>query len=196
MIYTINTDLIPDDISPSQFFLLVSLLEEPNTLETATDLFDKKYIKPIYDQKTYVLRGFSLTPECRDKVVSILESSYTKGTRSYKDLALKLKEVFPAGRKEGTSRYWSEGVALIEKRLKTFEKKYGSYSDEAILNAAKEYVKGFNGEYKFMRTLRYFIWRDERGADGEIENKSDLLTYLEHEGEEDTLKHDWTTELR
>lgn len=196
MIYTIDINCIPSDISPSQYFLMLSLIEEPNTIERATDLWEKGLITPLYDRETHALRGFTLTAESREKVVETLSNSMTKDSKDYKDLAVKLKEVFPAGKKDGTSNYWAEGAVLIERRLKQFEKKYGSFSDEAILNAAKKYVEGFNGNYRYMRTLRYFIFREERGAAGDVESKSDLLTYLENAGQEDGLRNDWTTELR
>lgn len=195
MIYTINTNCIPSDISPSQYFLMLSLIEEPNTIERATDLWEKGLITPLYDRETHVLRGFTLTTESREKVVEILSNSMTKDSRNYKNLAAKLKEVFPSGRKDGTSNYWAEGISLIERRLKQFEKKYGLFSDEAILNAAKKYVEGFNGNYRYMRTLRYFIFREERGAAGDIESKSDLLTYLENVGNEENLRDDWTSTI-
>lgn len=193
MIYTIDTSCIPPDISVSQYFLMLSLMEEPDTIERATDLWEKGYITPLYDRETYVLRGFTLTAESREKTVEILSNSLTKESKDYKTLATKLKEVFPSGKKDGTSNYWAEGTTLIERRLKQFEKKYGLFSDEAILNAARKYVEGFNGNYRYMRTLRYFIFREERGAAGDVESKSDLLTYLENAGEEDNLKNDWTS---
>lgn len=196
MIYTVNTECIPAGITPSQFFLLLSLIEEPNTIEAATDLYQKDIIEPIFDTNTRVLRGFKFKSGWRDKVKDILEESVIIKTRSYKELAAELKTIFPPGKKEGTNRYWAEGVALIERRLKLFEKKYGLYSPESILEAAKKYVEGFNGNYRFMRTLRYFIFREEIGVAGEVESKSDLLTYLENAGEEDGLRNDWTTELR
>lgn len=37
-------------------------------------------------------------------------------------LAARLKEVFPKGKKDGTNYYWAEGVALIVRRLKLFFK--------------------------------------------------------------------------
>ena len=58
---------------PSQFFLLLSLMEEPNTIETATDLYQKGIVEPIFDSKTRVLRGFKFQSGWRDKVKDILE---------------------------------------------------------------------------------------------------------------------------
>lgn len=195
MTYTINTECIPSGITPSQYFLMLSLLEEPNTIEIATDLFQKGRVIPLFDPKTRVLRGFDLTPQSRELVREVVEQSMVVKTANYRDLAEKLKKIFPTGRKDGTNRYWTEGVALIERRLKIFERKYGLFSPESILEAADRYVKSFDGNYKYMRTLRYFIWREEAGVGGEIESKSDLLTFLENAGEVEDLRNDWTSEL-
>lgn len=195
MIYTIDTDLLPEGITASQYFLLLSLVEEPNTIEVATELYEKKLLTPLYDDKTRVLRGFALTDEGRDNVVNTLENSHNKGARDYTSLAEELKKVFPQGKKPGTTRYWTEGVSLINKRLKAFEKKYGKFPDSAILDAAKRFVDSYQGNYQFMPVLRYFIFKEVVGKAGDLESKSDLLTYLENSGETDE-RQDWTAELR
>ena len=106
-----------------------------------------------------------------------------------------VRKVFPQGRKPGTSRYWTEGVSLIDRRLKAFEKKYGKFPDSEILDAAKRYVASFQGNYQYMAVLRYFIFKEVVGKAGDLESKSDLLTYLENSGEVDE-RQDWTAELR
>lgn len=195
MIYTIDTESLPEGVTVSQYFLLLSLIEEPNTIETATELYEKKFLQPLYDDKTRVLRGFALTAEGKDKVVAALENSHNKGAQDYTKLAEELKKVFPQGRKPGTSRYWTEGVSLIDRRLKAFEKKYGKFPDSEILDAAKRYVASFQGNYQYMAVLRYFIFKEVVGKAGDLESKSDLLTYLENSGEVDE-RQDWTAELR
>ena len=40
MIYTIDTESLPEGVTVSQYFLLLSLIEEPNTIETATELYE------------------------------------------------------------------------------------------------------------------------------------------------------------
>ena len=83
------------------------------------------------------------------------------------------------------------------RRLNTFFLKYGdSYTDEQILNAARQYVEGFNGNYRYMRLLKYFIFKESLNANNEVEGGSELLTYIENEGQEDTLKDNWTSTLK
>lgn len=135
------------------------------------------------------------------KGLDLLESVFIESDKEDKnmeellDIADGLKTIFPQGRKEGTSNYWAESKLLIAKRLKSFFKRYGSnYTKEQILEAARKYVEGFNGRYQYMRTLKYFIFRD-RNALGETEASSDLLTYIENAGQEQNLKDDWISTI-
>lgn len=111
-------------------------------------------------------------------------------------LATRLKEIFPKGKKDGTSYYWADGVALIVRRLELFFKKYGNkFTDEQIVQAAKKYVQGFNGNYQYMRLLKYFILKEKVGANGEVEGDSELISYIENAGQEENLRNDWTSSL-
>lgn len=112
-------------------------------------------------------------------------------------LATKLKEIFPKGKKDGTNYYWADGVALIVRRLKLFFKKYSNkFTDEQIIQAAEKYVQGFNGNYQYMRLLKYFIFKEKVGANGEVEGDSELISYIENAGQEEDLRNDWATTLR
>ena len=56
-----------------------------------------------------------------------------------------------------------------------------------------------NGNYQFMRLLKYFIWKDERKLmeDGTIKiiESSELCNYLENSGQENNTNNDWTSNL-
>lgn len=111
-------------------------------------------------------------------------------------LAARLKEIFPKGKKDGTNYYWAEGVALIVRRLKLFFKKYGNdFTDEQIIQATEKYVQGFNGNYQYMRLLKYFIFKEKIGAGGEVEGDSELISYIENAGQEENLRNDWTSSI-
>ena len=111
-------------------------------------------------------------------------------------LATRLKEIFPKGKKDGTNYYWADGVALIVRRLILFFKKYGNkFTDEQIVQAAEKYVQGFNGNYQYMRLLKYFIFKEKVGANGEVEGDSELISYIENAGQEENLRNDWTSSL-
>ena len=64
------------------------------------------------------------------------------------------------------------------------------------VNAAIKYVRGFNGNYQYMKTLKYFIFKEKIGANREVEGESDLINYMENDGQEEDLRNDWTSTLK
>ena len=85
---------------------------------------------------------------------------------------------------------------MIVRRLKLFFKKYGNtYTDEQIIQATSKYVEGFNGNYTYMRLLKYFIFKEKVGAASEVEGDSELISYIENAGQEENLRNDWTSTI-
>lgn len=107
-------------------------------------------------------------------------------------LARSMRDIFPDGKKEGTNYYWKDSIPLVAKRLAIFFKNYGDhYTNEQIIDATQRYVDSFNGNYKFMHLLKYFI-RKRDPFTGEY--NSELLSYLEN-AEQDDVRNDWTSSL-
>lgn len=108
-------------------------------------------------------------------------------------IAEKLMQIFPKGRKPGTPYYWKCNKREVTLKLKSFFKLYGSkYTEEQIVNAAREYVDSFHGDYTLMRLLKYFIWKKLDNG----EEVSELATCINNAGQEDEGDNDWVTELR
>lgn len=163
------------------------------------NLIRKGYITAATGQKFVTQKTYALTAKAQQLLEDVNLDSLDSGkpkTRDIESLAVRLKEIFPKGKKPGTSQYWTEGVALIVKRLRIFFKKYGEdYTDEQILSAAEKYVKSFNGNYSYMRTLKYFIWAEKPNKAGEVESTSDLLTFIENSDEEGNIGFNWHDDL-
>lgn len=112
-------------------------------------------------------------------------------------LATELKKIFPEGKKEGVNMYWADGKILIARRLKTFFSKYGyDYTNENILSAARRYVESFNGNYRLMQLLKYFIFKNKTTNEGWIEYESQLVNFMENANQEINIKNDWTSGLQ
>lgn len=114
-------------------------------------------------------------------------------------LAGQMMELFPALKKAGSSQYFRGNKKDITLRLKKFFKLYGNkFSNDQILDATKKYVESFNGNYTYMRVLKYFIWKDEKrvNSDGEgyVDEVSDLASYIENDGKE--FNKEWTANVR
>lgn len=112
------------------------------------------------------------------------------------ELANELRELYPAGRKEGTTYMWRGTTAEIAKKLKTLVVKYKySFTREQVIRATKEYVSSFNGNYKKMRLLKYFILKSEKDADDNVNVISELMTLIENEGQIDAQRDDWMSTM-
>ena len=159
------------------------------------------------EYKQYIIKdtfdGYLVTQKWNDISDSIILDSEKANAKDenkeIEDLALELMTIFPAQKKQGTCHYFRGNKKDISLRLKKFFKLYGnSYNKEQILEAARKYVASFNGNYSYMRILKYFIWKDEKKTDSEgkgyIEETSDLASYIDNNGEESS--NDWTAELR
>ena len=113
-------------------------------------------------------------------------------------LAPKLIEIFPKGKKTETIYCRSNRLEVTNKLKKFFSYFGDEYSDEDIIKATENYVKSFNGNYSYMRVLKYFIWKNvvKEGEDSaRIEEISDLATWLENKGNEDMLREDWMSTM-
>lgn len=106
-----------------------------------------------------------------------------------------LQSLYPEGKKEGTNQYWRGNKTDIKKKLQSFIKKYGDeFTDEQLITATTEYVAGFNGQYRYMRILQYFIWKEEIKEGTKIAS-SDLASFIENAGTQTTIE-DWTSVAR
>lgn len=155
-------------------------------------LIDKGYITSagnLFDRYTATDKAVKLLD-------NVLADSSVDDDTKITELATKLKELYPKGKKEGTNQFWADGVSIIVKRLKIFYKKYGFYDNDIIIKATENYIKSFNGDYRFMKTLKYFLWSEKVNKAGEVEPTSDLLTYIENADEIDELSDDWLNELK
>ena len=149
-----------------------------------------------------LMQGYMVTQRWDDVVSTILLDSDVKAPSPdrLENLATQLMEIFPKQKKLGTCHYFRGNRKDIILRLKKFFKLYGKYTDEQIVTAAKKYVESFNGDYSYMRILKYFIWKDEVKINSEgdryVDEVSDLANWIENAGQEEDLRNDWATTLR
>lgn len=148
-----------------------------------------------------VFGGYLVTQRWDDVASTILLDSDKdkQSPERLEKLASKLMEIFPKEKKAGTCHYFRGNKKDNILRLKKFFKLYGHYSDEQILDAARRYVSSFNGNYAYMRILKYFIWKDAVKQDSEgngyVDETSDLANWIENAGQVDSTNSDWTTNL-
>ena len=175
-----------------------------NTFEKARQQNLLKFEKP-YDRRFPFPEYVSLNPTGEYVAEGIMANSNISNAPedSYLELANKLREIFPAGKKPGYAYTWRDSPSCIADRLKKFFLKYGEYTDEQIIQATKAYVDSFNGNYQYMQLLKYFIWKNKVTGEevvrgrivGEVEKQSQLAAWLEDAPEKKT-SIDWEVELR
>lgn len=187
-----------NNISLAEALLMLAIHNNADLDAAQKELIKKGYMTANRDG-LFQQVGWRLTNKGTEVIDSVIVDSDKKQEPNDRlaQLAIRLKEIFPKGKKDGTNYYWADGVALIVRRLKLFFKKYGNtYTDEQIIQATRKYVEGFNGNYTYMRLLKYFIFKEKVGAAGEVEGDSELISYIENAGQEETLRNDWATTLR
>lgn len=187
-----------NNISLAEALLMLTIHNKADLDVAQKELIRKGYITADRND-LFQQVGWRLTNKGTEVIDSVIVDSDKKSKPDERltQLATRLKEVFPKGKKDGTNYYWADGVALIVRRLKLFFRKYGdTYTDEQIVKAAEKYVQGFNGNYTYMRLLKYFIFKEKVGAAGEVEGDSELISYIENAGQEENLRNDWTSTLK
>lgn len=186
-----------NNISLAEALLMLAIHNNADLDTAQEELIKKGYITADRNDLFQQI-GWRLTNKGTEAIDSVIMDSDKEQESQDRliQLATRLKEIFPKGRKEGTNYYWADGVALIVRRLKLFFKKYGdTYTDEQIIQATGKYVEGFNGNYTYMRLLKYFILKEKVGAAGEVEGDSELISYIENAGQTNEMSVDWTSTL-
>ena len=180
--------------------LMITLIKTGVNIETLLKQMKEKQI--LVEEHTLLGTNLLVTQrwsDLSDKALLSADKSVPDNKR-LENLAKALMEVFPAGKKEGTSQYWKGNLRDNTLRLAKFFKLYGDkYTDEQLIEAAKNYVSSHNGKYQYMRVLKYFIWKDTRKVNSEgegyIEEVSDLAAFIENAKDEKDLKDDWVSNM-
>lgn len=189
---SINKDVLEkNNLSMDEFLVLLLTYNKANIQEVKQSLVEKGLADfSVFDDELVI------SSATKDLITNITIDSDVKvlsKDKEFRELADKLKELFPKGKKAGTTYMWRDSTAVIARKLKTLVVKYDyQFTEEQAIKATKSYVESFNGDYTYMQLLKYFILKTL--PDGEI--KSDFMSYIENEGQEDELSDNWLNEMR
>jgi predicted RNA binding protein YcfA (HicA-like mRNA interferase family) len=159
---TIDDEVIlKEGFTIQEFFTCLALAE-------SDDMSVKQMLRQL-DKKGWVFtdENGNVKPyqNIRDKIRDVLlhsETSIPYRTK-LKMLADRLRPLYPTGMKPETNSMWRGGRGGVAKRLEIFYKEFNednSYSEDDIVEATSQYISSFNGNYRFMRTLENFIYKD------------------------------------
>ena len=193
MRFSIDSNIIEQQgLTMKEFIvLLYYLIGEEDILNESicNDLWERNFL--IKTEKGYIINNNILSQVEGWLAMSAIPERTKEGLTR---LAERMIQEYPTGKKAGTTFYWRGSVAQIAERLGVFFKKYGThYTDDQIVNATKKYVESFNGDYRFMHLLKYFINKKDPLTK---EDNSELLSYLENAGQEEELSDNWLNEMR
>lgn len=184
------------NISIEEVLVLIGL--KYSSKEIFQKLNNERYLldlgSTIFNEET----KYKLSRKAKEIISCILAESIdtvAKRSTNIEELADKLREIYPSGKIPNTNYYYKCNRQDIINKLKTFFKMYGTkYTDEQIINATQKYINSFNGNYAYLKLLKYFIWKDERLKGESVQSL--LADFIENENSEDIANTDWTVELK
>lgn len=166
-------------ISLTEILIVLALRSADNINEIINGMLEKEILVE-HDNQYYV------TQHWNDVVDEVLAESM--GGPSDEERLLRLakamRECFPEGKMPGTAYYYRCNNREVILKLKKFFAQYGDYSDEKIIDACKRFVAAFNGNYRYMPLIKYFISKNKsiQDEDGSVHvvEVSQLADYLEN----------------
>ena len=181
------------DLSIQEFLFLLFNVKEGDINGCVSSLIQKGWVdRNLFDSTKVVISN-----NRKEDITTILVDSEKVETKlGFEDLADKLREIFPKGKKPGTTYMWRDTTAVIAKKLKILVTKYNcKFTEEQAIKATQAYVNSFGGNYKYMQLLKYFILKTPTNASGDVELRSDFMSYVDNEGHEEQLREDWMSNM-
>lgn len=191
---TINEYILKKyNLSFEEFVVLYLCAKEINIKDIINSLIEKKIAeRNLYDENSAVVSKNS--KELINRILVESDKKVIDNDAKFLALAYKMQDLFPKGKKPGTTYYWGGNAPEIAERLKTLVSKFNiSFTEEEALDATKKYVESFNGNYKFMHLLKYFIIKYDKNTGT---RESDFMTLLENKHEDDSHPGDWILDLK
>lgn len=157
---------------------------------------DNLIAKGIADRNIYDKTKIVLSNNTKNMIGSIIVDSDKETINreeEFLDVAQSLRELYPKGKKPGTTYMWKDSNTIIAQKLKTLVVKFGyKFTKEQAIEATRRYIESFRGDYRYMQLLKYFILKTDRST-GEI--RSDFMSYIDNENQGE-VNSNWLSEIR
>ena len=157
---------------------------------------DNLIAKGIADRNIYDKTKIVLSNNTKNMISSIIVDSDKETINreeEFLDVAQSLRELYPKGKKPGTTYMWKDSNTIIAQKLKTLVVKFGyKFTKEQAIEATRRYIESFRGDYRYMQLLKYFILKTDRST-GEI--RSDFMSYIDNENQGE-VNSNWLSEIR
>lgn len=183
-------------LSVTEVLVSLGIRSSEDVNETLNELEEKQVL--VYKDNNYMV-----TQPWSDILDEILCDSCSGEDNEERltELAKKMRECFPEGKMPGTAYYYRCNVREVVLKLKKFFLQYGNYSDDKIIDATKRFVEAYNGNYRYLPLIKYFISKNKTVTDEDgtshIQEVSELASYLENkETETKATSDDWLMSAR
>jgi len=180
-------------------------VEEALVLQAVKQSDDfKKLMKGLFDKEMLVeLDGKTcITQHWADVIDEILcdSSGSIDDEERLLALAKKMRECYPEGKMPGTAYYYRCNNREVMLKLKKFFMQHGNYSDDKIIAATKRFVASYQGNYRYLPLIKYFISKNKLVTDEDEVNHvfevSELASYLENKEDTFQVSDDWQMTAR
>lgn len=183
-------------LSVTEVLVSLGIRSSEDVNETLKELEEKQVL--VYKDNNYMV-----TQPWSDILDEILCDSCSGEDNEERltELAKKMRECFPEGKMPGTAYYYRCNVREVVLKLKKFFLQYGNYSDDKIIDATKRFIEAYNGNYRYLPLIKYFISKNKTVTDEDgtshIQEVSELASYLENkETETKATSDDWLMSAR
>lgn len=188
MTLTINTDILKKhNISLEEFLVLYLGSSQTNVEKCISSLVEKN----LGGKSTRPDILIAVSDNVKNLLATIIVDSDKKVINKeaeFLQLANKMRDLYPSGKKPGTTYMWRDSAAIIAHKLKTVVTKFNfHFTERQALEATKKYIASFNGNYQYMHLLKYFILKKDIG--GEL--KSEFMSLIDNEDNQDITENDF-----
>lgn len=191
---TIDTEILKSyNLTLEEFYLLLFHCTGKDYITVSNRLIQKNLVSSSVFKNTDFIPPDS-TKQLVEKII-IDSNKKVQNTKSeLEDIAEALRNLYPQGKKPGTTYMWRDSVAIITKKLQSLIVQFDyHFTKEQAIKATETYIKSFNGDYTYMQLLKYFILKKNIKT-GELQ--SDFMSYIENENEDIDIDHNWTVQLK
>lgn len=180
------------NLSLEEFYLLLfHCTSSKNYLEVCNKLVEKGILqKSVFNEYEFV--SYDSIKSLVESILLNSDSRVQSNKDELVDIAIAMREIYPQGKKPGTTYMWRDSVSMIVKKLQSLMVQFDySFTKEQAVKATQSYINSFNGDYTYMQLLKYFILKKNIKT-GELQ--SDFMSYIENEDTE--VNNNWTVNLK
>ena len=185
-------------LSPQEVLIALAIRSSKNSVSSIINNLLNRQVLSAHDGKL-------ITTQHWDEVINTIlvdSAGAIDDEERLNAFADKMKVCFPEGKMPDTPYYYRCNRREIILKLKKIFSQYGNYKDEDIIDATKRFIASFNGNYKFLPLIKYFIMKNKTVADEDGANHivecSPLADYLENKEDDNvvTASDEWLMNTR